>query len=103
MTNRDRRSDSLAAWIRQTDLADQIFITGTTLILEDIRLRRSDLPFPIDERALRESDPQTAYRLARCLSDAYAQFSDGVDGYPRISGLANELANRIAKYHPEAA
>lgn len=102
----DGCAESLAPWIRQMSLADQIFITGTTLVLEDIRLRRTDLHYPIDEAALRESSPGEAYRRAVELSEAYAhqpayEAPDDVDEHWRISNMAKELAERVAKYHPE--
>ena len=102
----DGRAERLAPWVRQMSLADQIFITGTTLVLEDIRLRREDLPFPIDEAALREGSPADAYRHAVELSEAYAhqpayEAPDDVDEHWRISNMTRELAERIAKYHPE--
>jgi hypothetical protein len=51
------------------DLADQVFITGTTLVLEEIRTRRSDLPHSIDEVALRESSPPEARPEVRSYVD----------------------------------
>lgn len=102
------RADRLAGWVREMDLADQIFITGTTLVLEDIRTRRTDLPVPFDEAPLRESSPSEAYRLALEIYLAYANLPsylapDGVDEHRRISNITKELADRIAKYHPEVA
>lgn len=107
MTNpNDGRADRLAPWVRQMDLADQIFVTGTTLIFEDIRLRRTDLPFPIDEASLREGSPESAYRGAARLAAAYADQpphpgDDGVDEHWRVANMARELAELIARYHPE--
>lgn len=94
--------------VRKMELADQIFVTGTTLVFEDIRLRRDDLPYPIDEAALREGTPANAYQRALELSKAYAgqpshPGEDGVDEHWRISNMARELAERIEKYHPEVA
>jgi hypothetical protein len=88
------------------DLADQVFITGTTLVLEDIGARRTDLPLLFDEAVLRESEPGKAYRLALKLADGYAGLPpapgpDGVDESSRISNMTRELADRIAKHHPE--
>lgn len=100
------RAARLAGWIRNLDLADQVFITGTTLVLEYIRTRRTDLPMLFDEAVLRESEPQAAYRLALELADGYsglpaAPGPDGVDENWRISNMTRELADRIAKHHPE--
>ena len=102
----DGRADRLGPWVRQMSLSDQIFITGTTLVLEDIRLRRTDLHYPIDEAALREGSPTDAYQAALALSQAYAhqpecEAPDDVDEHWRISNMARELAERIAKYHPD--
>ena len=102
----DGRAERLASWIREMDLADQVFITGSTLVLEDIRLRRDDLPVTFDEADLREGTPTGAYRHAVNLSNAYAEQpshpgEDGIDEYWRISNLAREVSERIAKYHPE--
>jgi len=102
----DGRAERLAPWIREMDLADQVFITGSTLVLEDIRLRRDDLPVAFDEADLREGTPAEAYHRAVSLSDAYADQpshlgEDGIDEHWRISNLAREVADRIAKYHPD--
>lgn len=107
MTNPgDGRAERLAPWIRDMDRADQVFITGATLVFEDIRLRRDHLPNPYDEAKLREGTPAQAYRHAVELSDAYAKQlvylgKDGIDEHWRISNMAREIAERIAKYHPE--
>jgi len=102
----DGRAQRLAGWIREMDLADQVFITGTTLVLEGIRARRSDLPVVYDEAALRERTPREVYRLALDISAAYADLPehlapDGVDEHWRISNMTRELAGRVARYHPE--
>ena len=102
----DGRVERLAPWVRQMSLADQIFIAGTTLVLEDIRLRREDLHFAIDEAAIREGSPADAYRRAVELSEAYAhqpacEAPDSADEHWRISNMTRELAERIAKYRPE--
>lgn len=102
----DRCLERLAQWIRQMDLADQVFIAGATLVFEDIRLRRANLPIHFDEANLREGTPATAYRHAVDLSNVYAMQptcpgSDGVDEHWRILSMAHEIAERIAKYHPE--
>ncbi|MDN5725254.1 MAG: hypothetical protein L0G99_04880 [Propionibacteriales bacterium] len=102
----DGRAERLAPWVREMDLADQTFITGSTLILEDIRLRRDDLPVTFEEADLREGTPTEAYRHAVTLSRAYAEQpphtgEDGIDEHWRISNLAREVSERIAKYHPE--
>ncbi len=36
----DGRAERLAQWIRQLPLADQVHLTGTTVVLERIRQRR---------------------------------------------------------------
>lgn len=102
----DGRAERLVPWIREMDLADQVFITGSTLVLEDIRLRRGDLPVAFDEAGLREGTPTEAYHRAFGLSNAYAEQpahpgEDGIDEHSRISNLAREVSERIAKYHPE--
>lgn len=102
----DGRAERLAPWIREMDLADQVFITGATLVFEDIRLRREDLPVAFDETDLREGTPTAAYHHAADLSDAYAKQpsypgEDGIDEHWRISNLAREVSERISKYHPE--
>ncbi|MGZ0213306.1 MAG: hypothetical protein ACKVI4_12620 [Actinomycetales bacterium] len=100
------RAARLAGWIRKLDIADQVFITGTTLVLEEIRTRRTDLPLLFNEAVLRESEPRTAYRLALELAEGYAGLPpspgpDGVDENWRISNMTHELADRIVKHHPE--
>lgn len=102
----DGRAERLAPWVRQMTLADQIFITGTTLVLEEVRLRRKDLHYPIDEAVLREGTPAEAYRKATELSRAYDhqpsyEAPDDVDEHWRIANISRELAELIAKYHPE--
>jgi hypothetical protein len=84
---------------------DQVFITGTTLILEEIRVRRDDLPYPYDEAELREaSTPDEAALKARELSKNYEGQPphlgpDGVDDHRRISSLATALAERIESHY----
>lgn len=100
------RAGRLAGWIRNLDLAEQVFITGTTLVLEEIRTRRTDLPRGFDEAVFREGEPRTAYRLALELAEGYAGLApslgpDGVDENWRISNMTRELADRIAQHHPE--
>ena len=102
----DGRAERLAPWIRDMDLADQMFITSATLVLEDIRLRRGDMPVPYDEADLREGTPAGAYRHAVELADAYNRQptfsgSDGIDEHWRVSNLAREIAERVVRYHPE--
>lgn len=102
----DGRAERLAPWIREMDLADQIFITGTTLVFEDIRLRRDSLPVPFDEANLREGTPAEVYSNAIALSEAYAKQpahpgDDGIDEHWRISNMAREIAEHVARYHPE--
>ena len=102
----DGRAERLAPWVREMDLADQAFITAATLVFEDIRLRRQDLPIRYNEADLREGTPEEAYDRAVDLSDAYAKQpahlgEDGIDEHWRISNMARELAERIAKYHSE--
>lgn len=104
----DGRAERLAEWVRRMSFEDQIFLTGTTLVLEEIRLRRTDLPHAINEVALREGSPEDAYRAAMELSTAYANqprydAPDGVNEHWRIANMTNELAKVIAKYHPKVA
>lgn len=102
----DGRADRLAPWVRAMALADQVLITGTTLVFEEINERRSDLPFDIDEVALRELvDPRQAAELARTISYHYAGLTpsrapDGVDEFWRISNMAKVVAETIDRYHP---
>lgn len=102
----DGRAERLAPWVREMNLADQAFVTGATLVFEDIRLRRDHLPIPYNEADLREGTPEEAYGRAVDLSNAYANQppylgDDGVDEHWRISNMAREVADRIAKYHPD--
>jgi hypothetical protein len=102
----DGSAERLAPWIREMGLADQVFIAGATLVLEEIRLRRDDLPIQYDEAGLREGTPDEVYGRAVYLAQSYSTQSpqygeDGIDEHWRISNMAHELATRVAKYHPE--
>src|SRR5665647_977319 len=105
-TSNDGRAERLAIWVRDMPLEDQLFITSTTLMLGEINLRRNDLPFAIDEVALRElPDPREAALLARTISANYAGLPpspapDGVDEYWRISNMTRVMAETIERYHP---
>ena len=102
----DGRAERLAPWVRAMALADQMLITGTTRVFEEINGRRRDLPFGIDEVALRElHEPRQAAQLARTISNHYAGLTpspapDGVDEFWRISNMAKVVAETIDRYHP---
>jgi len=102
----DGRAERLGPWVGAMALADQVLITGTTLVLEEINGRRHDLPFSIDEVALRELlDPRQAAQLARTISNHYAGLTpspapDGMDEFWRISNMAKVVAETIGRYHP---
>ncbi|WP_148061283.1 hypothetical protein [Frondihabitans sp. PhB188] len=77
-------------------------LTGTTLVLEEIRNRRgADLPFAFDEARLREaSTPEESVAEARRLSELYAGIAphpgpDGVDDHWRISNMSLEFARTV--------
>lgn len=102
------RAARLAGWIHNLALADQIFITGRTLVLEDIRTRRTDPPMLFDEVVLRESEPTTAYRLALQLADGYsglpsAPGSDDVDENWRISNMKPRAGGSHRQAPPRCA
>jgi len=104
----DGRAERLAEWVRRMDLADQVLLTGATLVLEDVRTRRGAFPAPFDEAVLREGTPSEAYREALAIRDAYAGapvhlVPDGVDENERIVGLASAVLERIVTYHPFVA
>ncbi len=86
-------------------LKDQVLITGTTLVLEEIQGRRRDLPYPIDVAALREApDPAVAAGVAREISALYAEVGsligpDGVDENWRISNMTKVVAETIERYY----
>jgi hypothetical protein len=103
----DGRAERLAPWIRELPLDQQVLITGTTLVLEEINGRRgASLPFPVDEVALRETtDPREAARLAREISAQYAGLQplagpDGVDEHWRISNMTKIVAETIDQNYP---
>ena len=88
------------------DVADQIFLTGTVLVLQQIRERRSLLPVPFDERLLcTTATPEEAARYAAALSEAYRgqppfAAPDGVDEHWRISSMTGAFAARIRFAYP---
>lgn len=102
----DGRAERLAPWVRAMALEDQVLITGTTLVFEEINERGGDLPFGIDEVALRELiDPRQAAELARTISNYYADLTpsptpDDVDEFWRISNMAKVVAETIDRYYP---
>jgi CO/xanthine dehydrogenase Mo-binding subunit len=103
----DGRAERLAPWIRALPLDQQVLITGTTLVLEEINTRRgSSLPYPVDEVALRETaDPRQAAHLARAISAQYAGLEpvtapDGIDENLRISNITKVMAETIDRNYP---
>ena len=102
------RGERLAPWIRELPLSDQVHLTGTTLLLEEIRLRRGDsLPHPFDEAKLREaSTPREAATAARDLAHAYKAAAphagpDGVDKHWRISAMSFAFAEAVESRLPD--
>ncbi|MFB2580775.1 hypothetical protein ACEXQD_05960 [Herbiconiux sp. P15] len=86
------------------NLSDQIFITGTVMVLEGIRLRRAplgDLPLVYVESRIRDAaTPELAAKAAREIAAAYrgaAPYAapDGVDEHWRVATMSEELARRI--------
>ncbi len=88
------------------DVSDQIFLTGTVLVLREIRCRRSELPVPFDERRLcSTATPDDAARYAAEISEAYRDqpplaAPDGVDEHWRISSMTGAIAARIRSAYP---
>lgn len=106
MMSDDGRAERLAQWVRSMSLADQVLITGTTLVLEEIRRRRNDLPCPIDQEAIGEAaTPSDAVRVARELASNYRTTEphigpDGVDEHWRVANMAAVVADAIeAHFH----
>ncbi|MDO9395826.1 MAG: hypothetical protein Q7T71_04720 [Herbiconiux sp.] len=103
----ERRGERLAPWVGALQLSDQIFLTGTVLVLRGIRERRDDLPFVFDERRLNgAATPEIAARYARQICAAYEVAPpyggpDGVDEHWRIASMTRQLAltieNRYAR------
>lgn len=83
-------------------LADQVLLTGATLALEQIRLKRGALPAMFDETVLREGTPAESYRAALAIRDSYAELlvETEDDDYRKISGLANAVIECILKHYP---
>ncbi|TDW26910.1 hypothetical protein [Cryobacterium psychrophilum] len=100
------RAERLAKWIREMSLADQVLITGSTVVLEEISERRPDLPYAFDGAELREAaTPAEAVTKARQLARLYADQPehigpDGVDEHWRISNLSRVMADRIEAHYP---
>lgn len=98
-----------AAWVGAMHLSDRIVVTGTVLVLRDIRMRRTDLPVRFDEgRLLASPTPESAMRYASALSEAYAGQTpyaapDGVDEHWRIHSMARHVAARIDANYPGRA
>jgi hypothetical protein len=102
------RAERLAPWIRDLDLADQVTLTGATLLLEEIRERAvGKLPYNYDAAQLRESPPRVAYELASRLEAVYAQVDvprpapDGIDDNSRVVTLMRNFKEIIERTHPE--
>lgn len=103
----DGRAERLAQWIRDLPLEDQVHLTGTTLVLEEIRQRRgASLPYPYDEARLREaSRPHESAAEARRLAELYADVAphpgpDGVDDHWRISNMSLVFAQTVEARFP---
>lgn len=106
----DGRAERLARWIRRLPLADQVHLTGTTLVLERIRQRRgATLPHPYDEATLREAPlPRAAAAEARRIATLYATTPphlgpDGIDDHQRIVNLCKSFADTVEARIPGAA
>ena len=91
-------------WLQAMNLSDQIFVTGTVMVLEGIRLRRAplgDLPYVYDESRIRDAaTPELAVRAAREISAAFEgcppyAAPDGVDEHWRVANMSREVASRI--------
>jgi hypothetical protein len=100
-------ASTLASWVRNMSLDDQIYLTGTALLLGGIRERRAEsLPFPFSETRLTSSrTPEEAARSAREIAEAYATAPpfagpDGVDEHWRIAAMTREVAARIENAYP---
>lgn len=108
VTADDGRAERLALWIRELPLSEQVHLTGTTLVLEEIRLRRGNsLPHPFDEAKLREAPtPRAAVAEARGLAQAYEGAPpyagpDGVDEHWRISAMSLAFAEAVESCFPD--
>lgn len=106
----DGRAERLAQWIRQLPLADQVHLTGMTVVLERIRQRRgATLPYPYDEAKLREAPvPSAAAAEARRIATFYAAAPlhlgpDGVEDHQRIVNLCQSFADTVEARIPGAA
>lgn len=102
--NHQRHTTDPARWLQAMNLSDQIFITGTVMVLEQIRVRREplgDLPLVYDESRIRDAaTPEIAVRTAREISAAFAgrpayAAPDGVDEHWRVANMTREVAARI--------
>lgn len=103
----DGRPERIAPWTRKLPLSDQVHLTGTTLVLEEIRLRRgASLPHPFDEARLREaSTPREGATAARDLARAYEGAPphagpDGVEEHWRISAMSLAFAAAVESRFP---
>lgn len=95
-------AERLAPWVRSMPLADQILVTGTTLLLADVKARNPGMFVDVDEVALRESSlPETARQLATTVAELYRS-DDSADGR-RVAGLCTKVAETIDRNFPGRA
>jgi hypothetical protein len=97
----DSEATRLAPWIRQMPLDAQLLITGSTLILADIKERAESLPADLDEVRLREDrDPRRAAGHARALARVFTPHQSESQDMARIVSLTTAVADKIDEYFP---
>lgn len=92
-------AERLATWVRQMPLADQILVTGATLILADVKARNPGVFDALDEVALRESQlPADAARVAASAASRYQ--SVATEDGRRVVSLCNRIAEVVIQNFP---
>lgn len=96
--------EGLASWIRALSLSDQLFVTGATLLLADIKARNIGRFEELDERLLRETnDPWQVRRTALEYVSRYGpEASESDDDGNRVVTLCRGIVERIDQHFPES-
>jgi hypothetical protein len=103
------RDAQLPYWLTSMELDDQIYVTGATVVLGQVLVRRPELGAVLNEGAILEAEsPRDVVALATELAEQFADrpprwAPDGLDDNWRISSLSAAIAERVSNYYPEAA
>jgi hypothetical protein len=83
-------------------LADQILVTGATLLLADVKTRNPGKFDDLDEVALREALQPVTARLLALAAVQQHRSNESADGR-RVVGLCEKVAETIERNFPDSS